>query len=328
MLGSGLAEEMETQQAELPSRRFHFFSIPHSTGTYSTVWEIFDDKAVRIGVPNAETLENCHCVVSPGQSGIEAISHLLDNTALGKCRHWPLTLDPGQYYPRIARPSDQHAEESPGSCPGAHQDSHSIAMALGQLDVLTQKLEEICQTVHPAQETFGTYGHAIRNLLILACTEVEAHWRGVLVANGSKQKQFSTADYVKLLSAMQLNKYSVDFPYYPWVEKRRPFSGWNSITPTQSLSWYGAYNSAKHDREKSFSRATLGHVFDAVSACAIMMYAQYGYSIPGWGDSHAARFFNINERPVWAPSEVYTLDYKSIWAGEEKWIPINYPFSP
>jgi hypothetical protein len=59
-----------------------------------------------------------------------------------------------------------------------------------------------------------------------------------------------------------------------------------------------------------------------------MMLAQHGYSISGWRGSDAERFFNIHERPVWNPSEVYTLDYKSLWAGNEIWTPINYPFLP
>lgn len=307
--------------------RFHFFSLPHSTGHYTSVWEIFDDKAVRVGVPNAETEKNCHCKIKPGQSAIDGICELLNNTGYGECSHWPLTLDPGQYYPRIARPSDQHSHESPGSCPGADGDAHAVAMALGQLNVLTRQLADICQTVHPDQGTLDTYGHAIRNLLILACTEVEAHWRGILVANGVMKKRYTTDDYVQLLGAMQLDEYSVDFPYYPWLGSRTPFQGWNNVSPTQSLSWYDAYNSVKHDRETKFSRATLGRAFDSVSACAIMMLAQYGHSISGWHLSDAARFFNIRERPRWEPSEVYTLDYKSIWAGNQIWTAVRYPFS-
>jgi hypothetical protein len=46
--------------------RFHFFSTPHSTGAYPSLCEIFDDKAVRIGVPSAETFKNCDCEVKPG----------------------------------------------------------------------------------------------------------------------------------------------------------------------------------------------------------------------------------------------------------------------
>jgi hypothetical protein len=205
--------------------RFHFFSVPHSTGAYPSVWEIFDDKAVRVGVPNAETTKNCGCVVKPGQSAIEAISELLNNMGFGECSHWPLTLDPGRYYPRMARPSDHDVHESPGSCPGANGDAHAIAMALGQLNVLARQLADICQTVHPAQETLDTYGHAIRNLLILACTEVEAHWRGILVANGIKKHRHTTVDYVQLLGAMKLDEYSVDCSYYPWLGSRRPFNG-------------------------------------------------------------------------------------------------------
>ena len=83
-----------------------------------------------------------------------------------------------------------------------------------------------------------TYGHEIRNLLILACTEIEAHWRGILNANRVKKDRYTTVDYVSLLDAMRLDKFSVNFPRYPWLRSRRPFEGWTSAAPTQSLRWY------------------------------------------------------------------------------------------
>lgn len=305
---------------------FHFFSQPHEGGPYTSVWEVVDGRAVRLGISNPESVLNSSCLAKPGQSGVEAICELLNNMGFGECSHWPLKLEPGQYYPRIARPGDQHFQQFPGIYPGAVNDEHAIAMSLGQLNVLTRQLTEICQTVHPADNTLETYGHAIRNLLILACTEVEAHWRGILIANDIKQKNYSTASYFKILAAMRLDEYSLGYPYYPWLGTRRPFHGWNSITPTQSIRWYDAYNAVKHDREESFYRATLGHAFDAVGACVILMLAQYGHTVTNWNESESARFFRIDEHPTWAPSEVYTFDYKSAGAGNKIWTPVLYPF--
>lgn len=305
---------------------YHFFTSPNKKHPHTTIWEIFGDRAIRLAWPNAENDKHANCIAKPGQPIIETICDLLKNIGLEGYSHWPLTLDPCQYYPRMARPPDQHPQQFPGKYPGSNDDAHAIAMSLGQLNVLTRQLEEICQTVHPAPNTLETYGHAIRNLLILACTEVESHWRGVLVENGLKKNSYKTSDYVQLLVAMQLDKYSLDFPSYPWLSTKRPFQGWNSTTPTQSLGWYDAYNAVKHDREQSFHRATLAHAFDAVGACAIMMLAQYGDSISNWNDSNPARFFSINERPVWNLSEVYTIDYKNSDAENERWNPVSYPF--
>ena len=97
----------------------------------------------------------------------------------------------------MARPTNEAPSETLGCNPGAASDLHFIALARGQLKTLTRQLDRICQTVHPAEETLSAYGHEIRNLLILACTEAEMHWRGILVANGIDQARYDTRSYVK-----------------------------------------------------------------------------------------------------------------------------------
>ena len=90
------------------------------------------------------------------------------------------------------------------------------------------------------------------NVLLLAATEVEAHWKGILKANRAKCD--STKDYVKLLPAMKLDEYAIGVPFYPWLNPIRPFLGWTTDGSTKSLSWYDAYNAVKHDREAAFTQ--------------------------------------------------------------------------
>ena len=40
-------------------------------------------------------------------------------------------------------------------------------------------------------------------------------------------------------------------------------------------------NAVKHDRENAFSKATLENAIDAITACAIMLVAEYSL-IPSW----------------------------------------------
>lgn len=101
--------------------------------------------------------------------------------------------------------------------------------------MLVRQLKNICQVIHPAKTTLFTYGHAIRNLLILAATEVESHWRGILFDNGIIKDKYSTIDYVLLKEELRLDEYSVSFPTYPWLEPLRPFENWNKDRPTGSL---------------------------------------------------------------------------------------------
>jgi hypothetical protein len=229
-------------------------------------------------------------------------------------------LKPGNYYRRMARPI-LDLGQSPGSNPGTELDMTFVAIARSQLSVLTRQLDRICQTVHPTVETFETFGHDIRNLLILSCTEVEAHWRGVLKANGIQKEQFNTKDYVRLSPVMKLHEYAVSFPGYPWLKPIQPYSGWhNSSNPTQDLKWYHSYNAVKHDREMEFEKATLRHAFEAISACVVMLVAQFGALDGSYRSAEPLSFFHISALPTWSPADVYIPPY----GGE--WTAVNFAF--
>jgi hypothetical protein len=232
-------------------------------------------------------------------------------------------LRPGQFYPRMARPVEYPGVDFIHS-PSAQRDAHSIAVSRGQLIAFVRQLHRICQTIHPTEATLTAYGHDIRNLLILACTEVETHWRGVLVANGVAEKHFNTNDYIKLRAAMRLDEYAVEFFNYPWLDVFRPFSGWTTATaPTRGLEWYDAYNAVKHRRETDFRRATLQHAFEAVSACAVMMVAQFGTDtvLDRSADLHA--FLYVTSFPNWPVSELYVRPLAEL---NPSWEPANFPF--
>jgi hypothetical protein len=192
------------------------------------------------------------------------------------------------------------------------------------LTTLLRQLDRICQTVQPTEKTFDTFGHEIRNLLILACTEVESHWRGVLVANGVKGDRFNTKQYVKLMAAMRLDEYAVEFPSFPWLPSISPFAVWGSSgKPTQDLAWYDAYNAVKHNCEAKFERATLGHAFQAVTACAIMMAAQFGLPHGLGQRSELQSFFHFSAVPRWPLSDVYIYPYGE---NDGDWSPVYFPF--
>lgn len=244
------------------------------------VWGVSQREAIRIGLADAKNGAGTYFKAEPGEDIWSVIRKRADAwfEPDGRNPFHKLDLPPGHYYPRIARPNDQHTNDSPGMYPGEIADQDIIALGRGQLSVLTRLLDRICETIHPEKSNLQVFGHEIRNLLILACTEVETHWRGVLVANGVSKKRYSTNDYVKLISAMRLNEYSITLPSYPWLSPFSPFRTWGTTgKPTQELPWYDAYNAAKHDRELSMHRANLQHAFEAVCGCVIMMAAQFGW---------------------------------------------------
>ncbi len=113
-------------------------------------------------------------------------------------------------------------------------------------------------------------------------------------------------------------------PAYPWLDPIKPFATWGkSGKPTRDLVWYNAYNAVKHDREGKFSRATLEHVFEAVTACAIMIAAQFGQQAYMHNVPELDAFFHFEEVPKWELGDIYINSYGEV---AEPWTPVNFPF--
>jgi len=260
------------------------------------VWEIGDTMAKRIDVTDSD---HNRFPAMLGRTALETLRFSNPGTTFDE-----LELEPGEYYPGMARPI---LGESQGRNP-----DHSVealghrASASGQLHALIQQLEQICRVVHPRGETnFKAYGHEIRNVLILACTELESQWKAILGAHNARAE--NTTHYVKLCAAMKLTEYAVEFPYYPWMPERRPFAGWQH--GTKDLPWYGAYNDVKHNRDSNFPQASLDNAFEALTAFFIMLCAQYGWDFALTGDAAARAFFRLKASPQWSPSEYYVPAY-------------------
>jgi len=233
-----------------------------------------------------------------------------------------LDLLAGLYHPRMARPQEPGWFRGYATSPGEEADRNVIAKARGQLAVLAQTLAELCQTVHPEGANLEVYGHDIRNLLILACTEVEAHWRGVLTANGQVLNRPTVSEYVKLCRPMRLSEYAVSIAAFPWLEPIAPFKGWGTTDkPAKELPWWRAHNLAKHDRDNHFAAATLKCALEAVCANVIMAVAQYGLERALGDGSLLIANYVLPEAPIWAPNEIYTPAYDP-----SGWRPVDYQF--
>lgn len=229
----------------------------------------------------------------------------------GENQFFELQHPEGIHYPRIARPLARGQVDAGPFSPNLHTEPEVVAASWGQARSLLRQLERICQTVEPRDETFDAFGHDIRNVLLLACMEVETHWRGVLVANGARKRHFSTRDYVVLADILRLRDYAVRFPSFPTLAPIRPFDGWGaSESTTGDLPWYAAYNAVKHNREDDFARASLRHALQAMSACAVMLRAQYGEHGLGYG-TDLSHFFHVVEAPLWAATDCYYDAFKA-----------------
>ena len=296
------------------------YAVVDGQNNIYAIWRVDIDSAQQLfGTLGPQQRTYQALTPNPGETPFEAVQRVAHDLYGDGVKVAMTMLSPGEYYPRIARPSN--ISQGMPIYPGAALSKNVIAIATGQLAALTAQLQRICQTIHPEGANLDSYGHDSRNLLILACTEVEAHWRGVLQANGetTANNRFTTCDYVKLCGPLHLHEYSIVFPYYPWLAPESPFAGWlNSRNPTRDLPWYDAYNLVKHDRESNFAKAILKHAIQAVTACAVMMLAQYG------DENVSQPFFSIERRPLWILEEFYISPY--LGNGIGAWIPRKYVF--
>jgi hypothetical protein len=183
-----------------------------------------------------------------------------------------LESEPGVYYKRIKRPVTWG-----GLSYNPYQDER-LAESFVALRILLRKLEELFQTVEPVAANMSVYGHRIREIILLACMEVESSWAAVLKENGYSIKgSFSTNDYVKLFKPMLLDSYQLFLQSYSAYPPFSPFAGWDAQKPTESLNWYDAYNKTKHDREENLKFGTLDNAIRSVGAAVVMFYAQFGF---------------------------------------------------
>ena len=289
-------------------------------GTPRSIWRFTDRTATKMGVSNPEGGPGSYFEAEPGEDMMDALCRQTGwlNSGVTEGLFYKMILGPAEFYPRMARPLALAAKPQLW-LPPLDTERAYIASVRAQLTLLVRRLETICQTVQPSAKTLQVYGHEIRNLLILAATEAEMHWRGILKANGSTVTKPNTNQFVKLCPALKLDGYEVAFRDFPDLEPVRPFTGWAASDPTESLGWYAAYNGVKHNREGEFERGTLEQAFSAMSACLSLLVAQFGPTALG---SELFGFVDIR-LPTWSVPEMYLAR-----STEADWTPTPYPGLP
>lgn len=172
-----------------------------------------------------------------------------------------------------------------------------------QLEIILDDMAEVFKVVAPHSKQRSVYGHAIRNIIILACTELDARMQSILANNGVEPigKYFEMKDYFKLKEVLKLNEYELSFYRYCDLGTFSPFSTWGN---DEQLYWYQAYNHIKHNREKHFAEAKLFNAINAIMAYAIILIAQYGYRNNLWRET-VGKIIHIDKEPKWDLEDFY-----------------------
>lgn len=138
------------------------------------------------------------------------------------------------------------------------------------LGILIQKLQEILLFIEPSEDGLKAYSHKIRELLFLACSDLESTFKKYKFGKNERMN-----NYIEILKFVDLTKYKISLVGYAKPYKCSPFEKWNEKEPAKSLDWYDAYNKIKHNREDNFHFATLENCINAIAANLIMFAVRF-----------------------------------------------------
>lgn len=222
---------------------------------------------------------------------------------------------PGEFHPRIQRQGDATPMRTanafvsdmvsgwvhPGA-PMAERFRKALQSSLASSRELFVRMRDVFRYIEPDAAHLAVYGHDLRHLLILACTEVESGMKAVLSANGfaPSGRNFRIVDYHGLVQPMRLDDWELALSGYSEFPTIRPFGGWrNEAAP----SWWRAHNDVKHDRENALQRATLQSAIEAAAAVLVVMLAKFGTSVMRELSGDVP--FKVERLPRWHAAEFY-----------------------
>lgn len=163
-------------------------------------------------------------------------------------------------------------------------------IAKRDLGILLGKVRELLQYVEPSTPSMTSFGYKMRELLILASTEVESYFKA-LTSPKSGHAQ-TTSDYVSLLTKVDTTKYEIGYVDCIQRYSCSPFKNWKVSAPTQSIAWYDAYNKVKHDKGSNMTKATLKNCLDAVAAAIILFSIRYSPHVLYLENDSCSMLFN------------------------------------
>jgi hypothetical protein len=261
------------------------------------VYSVFaDNGAVRF-------TDSCGHVNTMKPNSTDVVSAIQERSKQSPGRWERATRTPGEFHPRIHRRGRRGGPFKPDMSvlfPEAFQSCRRSARGL------FQRLGAVFQVLEPHNDNLDAYGHELRHLHILACTEVESNLKAVMNANGGrpKGKNLSISDYHRLDDPMRLTEWVIELPSHPNLTPVCPFAGWHA---GQAPRWWTAYNAVKHNREENLSEATLRCVIDALAAVYVTVAAQFG--VEQLHLHHGAMVvveeLLARDFPKWEPTEFY-----------------------
>jgi hypothetical protein len=191
--------------------------------------------------------------------------------------------------------------------------------------MIQEDLISLFEYIEPDDQNCDTYSLRTYELLLRACTEIETNFKAIFAANTYKKRssELKMDDYKKIEHSHYLSQYEVKVHYWKGAGRiRHPFAAWAGGQP---LTWYQAYNNAKHDRVANMKEAKFDQVVDAVCGLVVVLSSQFLgedftprqglLALEGSGDGYESavgNYFRIKYPQDVPDSERYDFDWQQL----------------
>lgn|SRR5574344_404704 len=210
--------------------------------------------------------------------------------------------------------------------------------------IIQKDLKNLFEYIEPSDINLNTYSYRIHELLMRTCIEIEANFKAILrenIYNPIDQKgkpiherNWTIKNYKLINKTHHLSSYKVIIPQWKGVKKEiTPFSEWAT---NNSLTWYQAYNSCKHDRHEEFVKANFENLLNAITGLLILLSSQFNtiefspkdeiYTSGSIydGENAIGDFFRIKFPTDWNGNEKYDFDWSTLKKEEYRFEKIDY----
>ena len=189
---------------------------------------------------------------------------------------------------------------------------------------LERDFVRLLEFVEPTDSNLHVFSIRMYELLLRACTEVEANCKAILTANGYQEAgKWSISDYRKINESSRLSDY--ELRVIGWRQPPRVFRPLADWANDNSAPWYRAYNAVKHDRHREFEQANLENTINAIAAVRAILFSQffvhsfraqesigmYTHDDEEWL-SHEDSIFVLKPPQTWTDDERYDFDWNEL----------------
>lgn len=139
--------------------------------------------------------------------------------------------------------------------------------------MLEKEVEATFDFVEPSKKNYSTFSISYAKLILSICGEFDSLLKDYCKDLSSKNKRPSNIqecfDVLKRYNSLNVINTTIKLTRYKSIQLK-PFDQWSSSSGYKKLSWWGCYNSIKHNRLTQFELANLENCLNALAALFII----------------------------------------------------------